>query len=399
MPAHFSGRCQFGLRTLLGLMTVVAVVLGVRAAYTQPFRREALVAAHVERLGGGVTTELFEPPCWPEWLPYLFADGPFRVVDAVDLNRRREIDWGRNGDWPRTAAGRVTDADLALLGALRHVRSLDLSHANVTDEGMRHLARLATLEELLLAETRITDEGVARLGTLKRLRWLSLQHCGVTDASLAHLRQLEQLEVLCLHQTHVTANGLRELAAARPDLHIQCVRLDVIEERPIYVAAFGEGGVPCPALSCSGIVVTDRLWNVSPHDALLVSWKPAYDQQEMLDPGRFGGFHMEVHETLPSGSTRFETQYFSRQEPRIPRARRVDAATEVPPRFAQAKVVGERRVGPLLAQPRGEMTGWPGEFCVRGLPGYVFVVTNVAPPLSCRSIERRRARAAPPHSQ
>jgi hypothetical protein len=97
-----------------------------------------------------------------------------------------------------SAEGQMTDALLAELGRVETLTALGLSGSReVTDEGMRHLARLP-LEHLDLSGTAVTDAGLQVLRHLPRLKTLVLASSRITDdglAALAHCHGLEQLRL------------------------------------------------------------------------------------------------------------------------------------------------------------------------------------------------------------
>jgi Leucine Rich repeat len=113
--------------------------------------------------------------------------------------------------------GHLTDADLPLLRQLDHLSYLDLSGCtNVTDEGLKNLAGLSDLRELILGKVdspapKVTDAGLIVLESLPQLRFLSMPHTAVTDAGLAHLRQSRELELLDLDNSSITDAGLVHL--------------------------------------------------------------------------------------------------------------------------------------------------------------------------------------------
>jgi hypothetical protein len=82
----------------------------------------------------------------------------------------------------------VTDAGLAQLTALPHLRRLDLSGTTVTDEGMEHVAALTGLEALDLAWTPVSDTGLKKLAALKNLHELDPPDTS-TEAGLTELKQ------------------------------------------------------------------------------------------------------------------------------------------------------------------------------------------------------------------
>jgi Leucine-rich repeat (LRR) protein len=123
-------------------------------------------------------------------------DAPFQVVD-VTL-------WGNPV---------VTDAGLAHLKGLAHLRSLELHDTRVGDDGLAHLRGLPALELLSLRYTLVSDVGLAHLRGLPRLANLDLAGTRVTDAGLATLRDLPNLAKLSLNGTRVTDAGLSDLRA------------------------------------------------------------------------------------------------------------------------------------------------------------------------------------------
>jgi hypothetical protein len=82
------------------------------------------------------------------------------------------------------------------LGAFPHLTGLGLSGTSITDEGLRQLKKLRTLDTLTLAETKVTDEGLAELIELKALRTLDVRGTGVTaDGATVLRRFLSEVEV------------------------------------------------------------------------------------------------------------------------------------------------------------------------------------------------------------
>ncbi len=81
----------------------------------------------------------------------------------------------------------VTNAGLAGLAGMKHLRRLQLDHTAVTGAGLVHLAGLSQLESLNLVGTSLTDADVPALARLPRLRTLYVWNTGVSDEALAGL--------------------------------------------------------------------------------------------------------------------------------------------------------------------------------------------------------------------
>ncbi len=100
------------------------------------------------------------------------------LPDAPDL---RELDIS---DLSYT---RVTNESLEMLEKYPKLEELTIS-GEFDDEGMRHLARLKSLEKLNLSSPKITGEGVVHLNALPALEGLSLDG---EELSLEHLKTFE----------------------------------------------------------------------------------------------------------------------------------------------------------------------------------------------------------------
>jgi hypothetical protein len=121
-------------------------------------------------------------------------------------------------------------ADLALVGQLRQLETLDLSQSNVTDDDLRPLGRLPKLRELKLGETRIDGSGLEYLGGLERLERLELGDTKVTDDSLRHLTKLGSLRHLRLVGTQIGDSGLVHLARIAGLQSLKLTRTKVADE-------------------------------------------------------------------------------------------------------------------------------------------------------------------------
>jgi hypothetical protein len=117
---------RFSLRTLFLLMTLIAVWLGL---LTKRAREQQLAVDRIAELGGfvgydfeygrdGARIKDATPAGWT-WLRKIVGDHYFQRVVRVHLYERA-----------------VTDADLKLIGKLRHTTSLDLNDTDISDDGM-----------------------------------------------------------------------------------------------------------------------------------------------------------------------------------------------------------------------------------------------------------------------
>ena len=115
------------------------------------------------------------------------------------------------------AGGLMTDDVLARIAALDHVTSLSLGGSRqLTDDGLRHLARMPQLERLDLSEYpggRLTDRGLEVLRHLPNLRHFEMTwQSGITDKGVENLRFCDRLEVVNLMGSPTGDGAIRALA-------------------------------------------------------------------------------------------------------------------------------------------------------------------------------------------
>lgn len=88
----------------------------------------------------------------------------------------------------------LTDSGLFVFRKMRDLQYLDLQHqgassAGITDAGLRHLADLAALKELMFFSTDISDEGLAKLTKTEDLKLLMVGRSHITPEGVAELQK------------------------------------------------------------------------------------------------------------------------------------------------------------------------------------------------------------------
>jgi hypothetical protein len=110
----------------------------------------------------------------------------------------------------------------------------------ITDDGLRHLARLASLQHLDLTGTAVTDGGLEVLRHLPNLRTLSLAGNRVTGDGLAVLAHCHELEDLRLWAPQAGDAALRALAGKsslrRLEIALSDAGLPWLRELPLFKA-------------------------------------------------------------------------------------------------------------------------------------------------------------------
>jgi hypothetical protein len=147
-----------------------------------------------------------------------------------------------------SAEGQMTDGLLAEVSRVETLTALGLSGCKaVTDEGVRHLARLRALQHLDLSGTSVTDAGLQVLRDLPELRTLSLAWTRVTEegiGALAHCHELERVNLFVIPRSgdpwpaRTGDAALRAMAGKRQLRHLEIALSDaglaLLHELPVF---------------------------------------------------------------------------------------------------------------------------------------------------------------------
>ncbi|WP_413432619.1 hypothetical protein [Crateriforma spongiae] len=151
----------------------------------------------------------------------------------------------------------VDNALLIHVGNLKEVRRLDLSGAEIDDEGVLSIAHLP-LRELWLQSTNITDRSAETISKIKTIDFLQLNSNQLSDEFLANLKSMPNLRDLGLRGTRVTSDGMAYLA-----------RHPKLKELDVYHTVVDDAGVEslteCKSLTFIGLSMTKITENVFPH--------------------------------------------------------------------------------------------------------------------------------------
>lgn len=129
----------------------------------------------------------------------------------------------------------ITDQLLKRVGTVKTIEKLVLSHTKVTDKGLEYItelplveldlsgtvvtdsclsdvAKIPTLSKVDLASTRVTDSGLSTLRSLPKLVSIDLSNTTVTDEGIQTLLSFKALERLSLSGTRITDSGLASIS-------------------------------------------------------------------------------------------------------------------------------------------------------------------------------------------
>ena len=119
----------------------------------------------------------------------------------------------------KKSGGSFTDADLACLTDLKHLKSLSIGPRNFTDKGMAYLAGLTNMERLSIGGPNLTDQGLKNLANMKKLWSLSISDGNFSEQGLRFLEGLKRLRYLSITSANAFSNtALRRLRKNLPNI-------------------------------------------------------------------------------------------------------------------------------------------------------------------------------------
>jgi hypothetical protein len=169
-------RAQFGLATLLLMITAVALPCAWLTREMQKAQRITEAVAQIEREGGyalcffltkansGAAIGFVEPyEGTPKWLLQAFGDEFFGEIHSVllaDGNRLSDV-----ASFPELQSLDVMsgvligDADLDAIVQLRHLEEISFFETEISDEGLKRLSSMASLKDITIFESNVTPLG------------------------------------------------------------------------------------------------------------------------------------------------------------------------------------------------------------------------------------------------
>ncbi len=240
-PKPARRRFQFSLRTLLVIVTAVAVIM---AVFVAPTRTQRIVQ-DIQKMNGLYSLKKTGPIWFRELFGRTVPDpldstgtttiGPFDGLKGVTFGSfagSLSPPCGLRDEWLDNLAGQtslqglylngapITDDGIFRLRDLPHLRHLELANVPIGDWGLAHISAFTNLETLRLSNSRISGRTIFALRMLPHLKELWLDYTDVDDAAIPDLKELRSLEILRLEETSLTWTGANELRSALPQCYI-----------------------------------------------------------------------------------------------------------------------------------------------------------------------------------
>jgi hypothetical protein len=111
----------------------------------------------------------------------------------------------------------VTDVGVESIANLSGLQSLWVAGPSITDRSAAAVSKLENLEFLSFDRTSVTDEGLRCVLRLPRLQTLWMRDAtAITDVGLSHVARISTLNNVVLPECHATETGIQQLKAALP---------------------------------------------------------------------------------------------------------------------------------------------------------------------------------------
>jgi hypothetical protein len=109
----------------------------------------------------------------------------------------------------------IDDADLEAIGSFRHCEALDLGGTCISDQGIRYLSQMQSLQYLFLWHTQISDAAIDWIVRIPQLRMLSVCNTSISKTGVDKLQSSVKDCLLCLDDDRYRYGTLHDLDALR----------------------------------------------------------------------------------------------------------------------------------------------------------------------------------------
>jgi hypothetical protein len=168
------GRLRFGLRTALGLMTIICVVLAMGPYRAREYdARKERAKKLIRSLGGEIHSAGYSLDPSP---------GANFIAGMLGFGEGRERFWR-----VQLQGTRPTIDQIRQIADCGWIRGLDLSNTGIDDLALVQIARITKIRQLKIPHTKVTDAGIAELAALERLDLLDVNGTAVTYDALGRL--------------------------------------------------------------------------------------------------------------------------------------------------------------------------------------------------------------------
>ena len=205
------------LYVLLSLLGLFVVGLGLWIHH----QKQRVIIRQIQQQGGWVGVD---EPRGPEWLRNTLDDDALahdEDVLGVTLYERAGDDiLERLHRLPNLVTVQllntaVTDQGVKHIAKVSRLYRLTFFSTKISDSQLRHLKAISTLHTLQIIRTNLDGSGLEHVQELPSLRKLYLDGTDTNDAALQHVGRMSRLECLSLDETKITSRGLHHITGLK----------------------------------------------------------------------------------------------------------------------------------------------------------------------------------------
>lgn len=214
---------KFGIRSLFLLLTCFAFVFGF---WIYPSTRQSRIVQSLIQRGYLVRYDLASELPTDKLREFIRRNwGKDYLYDVHSVTMWSEEDGrAKSEDLPGIAqlkslrelvlySGQLQSGDLKQIQNLKDLWRLELLVEGITDVDLRDISKL-NLRKINLGDLPISDEGVKYLEGMDSLNMLKLDGTNITDRAIGYFDKLPKLDFLGLRGTRITDAGIKQIANA-----------------------------------------------------------------------------------------------------------------------------------------------------------------------------------------
>lgn len=183
-------RFRFSLRTILGIMLALSLLLGLPRIRSI---RQHLIAKQLAKANIGIRAEK-EAPKQPLLSRLLFGDDTYDHVFTIDI-----VD------------SKASPSDLRLLQHFPSTRVFGVENTPEAEHALEVAIHLPNIEILMFKDVTLTEKGIQHVGQLHKLRRLDFWNIDHKDADFSACSSLENLEQVRFAGTSIGDNEIQWL--------------------------------------------------------------------------------------------------------------------------------------------------------------------------------------------
>jgi hypothetical protein len=195
----------FFLYQLLGLLIVGLWIECRRDWVMEQYKEQERVASNVR---------------WEQSVVDRFGSYGWRIDHSPAVSPTRNLKLFRPGPLQK-----FDDSVLDRLKPADELVALDIQSDNLTDRGLKMIARNELLEALAIESGQVTDAGIAELPKLAHLQHLRLRCPKLTDDCLEHFANRQGWTLVVIESPLITVDGLKSFNSRHPGKNIRVINL------------------------------------------------------------------------------------------------------------------------------------------------------------------------------